>query len=923
MPPKKRSTRSNQKKKKGKKASAQAELPTGLEPVNVSRYPVPSVMSPSLNAESSTVDMAVNDFLRKVLLLSISGAKTLHETALVAQFAPDDDERLSLACELGEAAIVASMMEAGTGDVNMRAKDGSTPLIIASQRGHVDVAKLLIKSCKAALDCKWIGNTSTTPLIFWCEHGEASVVRLLLKKGASPNLADEFGTTPIYAAAKNNHAHLLPLLYGANADPNRKRAVDGATPILVSAQNGHESCLESLHHQGGDLNVRLKDGATCLTLAVQNHHTEVVKKLLKWGCFANAVCEKGCSPLWIAASRGHHDLIEPLLLADIGMLFLDDAENKMNPFEIALCTDNATIIAEIGRCLPAVSSKIKDVLMCADNNIELLPMAKGDEQSFSKLLGMEDIPVIVSEDPCLNSKKTSQMPLKGSSIELPSAGARVKGNELFKDKKFNDAVMSYEEAMVLDSMCPLAPSNAAEAALQLCDYKRAFRFSSIALTISPMNKKTWFRYVRSLAGLSRASEAYVWIADLAAEEGLDLNDQVNLLEAVSKVSPFCYKIPSGLIVERDKHTRDQYRIVTTAPIKSQQVLSKEIAAVPWTYLDVREDERMISFVDNVTPEQIETIHGIFPRTHNCIPSSVKLLASLEEKVGRLMPAGTEDEIREWCRVLACAKLCAFDNGIHHFASFYNHSCEPNCEVRSVNNLEVVATRDIGATEELCISYINGATLNCPVAFRQKRLQNGWGNPCLCPRCLRESQLLIATGITDLEHYCGDTAVLAFENAARPFIEENGFCFPPDLPSRIIVLKNWQEVPWKQAWVLNQQFVSLQHDLSKILILAAPLVVGKASADSLARLTIKKLQTVEDKGAIQCLSLLVEQKRTYLPANSRMIHEVYQALKTLIDLFLASGLVSNVEGFHTELELLKKHSELQGLLETSHPTLSPI
>ena len=167
------------------------------------------------------VDTAANGLLRQVLSWSINGPKNMQEAALVAKFVPTQDEKFHLACELGELQIVASMLSSATGDANMRYKDGSNPLLIASQRGHAEVVNLLVTSGRVSLDCKWVGNGSATPLVIWCEQGNISMVRLLLSKGASPNLADEYGSTPLFSAASRNHDHLLLLLYEAHADPNK------------------------------------------------------------------------------------------------------------------------------------------------------------------------------------------------------------------------------------------------------------------------------------------------------------------------------------------------------------------------------------------------------------------------------------------------------------------------------------------------------------------------------------------------------------------------------------------------------------------------------------------------------------------------------------------------------------------------------
>ncbi len=66
------------------------------------------------------------------------GANTNYKITSGHKFSP-----LQLACQLGHADIVRSLLDAGA-DVNSVAGDGSTPLISAVFKGHIDVVKMLL-----------------------------------------------------------------------------------------------------------------------------------------------------------------------------------------------------------------------------------------------------------------------------------------------------------------------------------------------------------------------------------------------------------------------------------------------------------------------------------------------------------------------------------------------------------------------------------------------------------------------------------------------------------------------------------------------------------------------------------------------------------------------------------------------------------
>ena len=73
------------------------------------------------------------------------------------------------------------------------------------------------------------------------------------------------------------------------------------------------------------------------------------------------------------------------------------------------------------------------------------------------------------------------------------------------------------------------------------------------------------------------------------------------------------------------------------------------------------------------------------------------------------------------------------------ASFFNHSCEPNCNfyVDSLGCLTVVAIRDVLAGEQLCIPYISVARRRDTVQRRRAMLQDKCYFHCGCARCTRE------------------------------------------------------------------------------------------------------------------------------------------------------------------------------------------
>lgn len=289
--------------------------------------------------------------------------------------------------------------------------------------------------------------------------------------------------------------------------------------------------------------------------------------------------------------------------------------------------------------------------------------------------------------------------------------------------------------------------------------------SGVESAASPQNpalpNKLCSDYVRALAIQKRTAEAYVWIADGLAQGYIAVAFRRELFAIITRESPCMGELLEGVFIE--KSDLGGYKVRTTVPIKAHQRISKERAVVPWGNGISQDDARIREFLETTKSSDIEKANGLFPRTFEEIPTAaVPSLSTLEATVRKHFSARTstksedcgskanisscsgsdevsEHQIQELIRAIAVAKLCSHDDGLHHFGSFYNHSCAPNCEVRGAHDLHVHATRDIAAGEELCISYL-GEELDYPATVRRLFVEKGWGALCGCERCASEIEM---------------------------------------------------------------------------------------------------------------------------------------------------------------------------------------
>ena len=80
-------------------------------------------------------------------------------------------------------------------------------------------------------------------------------------------------------------------------------------------------------------------------------------------------------------------------------------------------------------------------------------------------------------------------------------------------------------------------------------------------------------------------------------------------------------------------------------------------------------------------------------------------------------------------------LKSIGRSLYPSASYFNHSCEPNCEVFETGSiLQVCARSDIAEGDEVTISYIDTQQR---LRDRRLALQETYFFHCRCARCVRE------------------------------------------------------------------------------------------------------------------------------------------------------------------------------------------
>ena len=121
-----------------------------------------------------------------------------------------------LASRVGELALVEKILHEWKINPNEGSRRGSSPLQMAAEEGHLDVATCLVDLHANVNSADYQGFT---PLIVACENGHETMLQMLLERRAYPDLARHNGWTPLMTAAYHGFTPVCEALLQRRATP--------------------------------------------------------------------------------------------------------------------------------------------------------------------------------------------------------------------------------------------------------------------------------------------------------------------------------------------------------------------------------------------------------------------------------------------------------------------------------------------------------------------------------------------------------------------------------------------------------------------------------------------------------------------------------------------------------------------------------
>lgn len=242
--------------------------------------------------------------------------------------------------------LVNALMETGV-DVTAINEDGETALHNPAKAGYLEILRAHLENPSRGswFDLKAKAKDGRTPLDLATERGHGETVEDLLRYGARPATDDGSRVPPFNRAVKQEQMAVDEMLESVatgvddipsvQVDAERSLTPPQALPLpsddphfdtalYQAAQAGLLDAIVALLNEVANIDERGPRAQTALYGAIEGGHYNAVWMLLNLGAAVNAVDRNGETPLHRAASHGNPEILTLLLTQGASVVAIDN-----------------------------------------------------------------------------------------------------------------------------------------------------------------------------------------------------------------------------------------------------------------------------------------------------------------------------------------------------------------------------------------------------------------------------------------------------------------------------------------------------------------------------------------------------------------------------------------------------------------------
>ena len=154
-------------------------------------------------------------------------------------------------------------------DLNIKNKQGETPLLIATSKGNITMVDYLLKAGANPNISDY--RTKLSPLMIASREGNEDLVMLLIRYNAEVNAISRLGCSPLSLAVGKNYHNIVQILMNAGANVHLVNQ-NGHTPLSMALYCHHVLDKKPQEKAKSDITVRMLNGHTPLSMALYCHH---------------------------------------------------------------------------------------------------------------------------------------------------------------------------------------------------------------------------------------------------------------------------------------------------------------------------------------------------------------------------------------------------------------------------------------------------------------------------------------------------------------------------------------------------------------------------------------------------------------------------------------------------------------------------